>query len=126
MMLDTIFIRGVEVSTIIGVYDWEQRQARPLILDLVLGMNLRAAAASDHLRDTVDYQGVTDALIRWSAAERVQLLETLAERLARKLFDEYPIQTLKMTMNKPGAVSQAQAVGIEIERRREDYAMCGV
>lgn len=125
MTLDKVFIRGVEVRTVIGVYEWEQKQERPLQIDLELGMELRAAAASDHLRDTVDYQAVTDALIRWSATERVQLLETLAERLARKLFDEYPIQTLRLTMTKPGAVSQAQAVGIEVERRREDYAMCG-
>ena len=124
--MDTVFIRGVEVQTIVGVWDWEQKQSRPLILDLELGLDLRRAAASDQLRDTVSYQAVTDHLIQWSAKQRNQLLETLAEQLARRLFDEYPIQSLRLTMSKPGAVAAAKDVGIEIERRREDYAACGL
>lgn len=124
--MDTIYIRGVEVQTIVGVWDWEQKQSRPLVLDLELGLDLRRAAASDQLRDTVSYQAVTDHLIEWCAKQRNQLLETLAEHLARRLFDEYPIQNLRLTMSKPGAVAAAKDVGIVIERRREDYAACGL
>ena len=124
--MDKIYIRGVEVQTIVGVWDWEQKQSRPLILDLEMGLDLRRAAASDQLRDTVSYQAVTDRLIEWSAAQRNQLLETLAELLARRLFDEFPILSLRLTMSKPGAVAAAKDVGIEIERRREDYAACGL
>lgn len=123
--MDKIFIHGIEVKTTVGVYDWEQQQQRPLILDLELGMDLRPAAASDQLRDTASYQAVTDRLIEWSASQRFQLLEALAELLARRLFDEFPIQTLRLIMSKPDAVSAAKMVGIEIERRREDYAVCG-
>lgn len=124
--VDKIFIDGVEVQTIVGVYDWEQKQSRPLILDLELGMDLKPSAASDALRDTVSYKAVTDFLIEWSAKQRFQLLEALAERMARRLFDEYPIQTLRLKMSKPGAVAAAKMVGIAIERRREDYAVCGM
>lgn len=124
--MDTIYIRGVEVQTVVGVWEWEQKQSRPLVLDLELGLDLRRAAASDQLRDTVSYQAVTDHLIEWCATQRNQLLETLAERLARRLFDEYPIQSLRLTMSKPGAVAAAKDVGIVIERRREDYAACGI
>lgn len=123
--MDKIFIHGVEVKTIIGVHDWEQKQSRPLLLDIELGMDLRVSAASDQLRDTVNYQAVTDALIKWSAERRFGLLEALAELLARKLFDEFPILTLKLVISKPGAVTAAKMAGIEIERRREDYAVCG-
>lgn len=123
--MDKIFMQGVEVTTIIGVHAWEQHQPRPLLLDLELGMDLRPAAVSDQVRDTVDYQAVTDALIALTRERRFQLLETLAETLARQLFERFPIATLRLTIAKPDAVAAAKRVGVEIERRREDYAVCG-
>lgn len=123
--MDKVFIRGLEISTVIGVHAWEKRLERPLLLDLELGMDIRAAAASDMVRDAVDYQAVADAVAAFARSERFQLLETLAERLARHLFAEFPIDSLRLSMAKPGAVAKVQAVGVEIERQRGDYAVCG-
>ncbi|HUP93153.1 MAG TPA: dihydroneopterin aldolase [Solimonas sp.] len=124
-MIDTIFIRGLEVHTVIGVYAHEQRAERPLRLDLELGTEIHAAAASDRLRDAVDYHAVAEAVAALVRAERVALLETLGERIARMLFERYPILSLRLRITKPGAVPGAEAVGLEVERRREDYAACG-
>lgn len=123
--MDKVFIRGFEVETIIGVHAWEQRTPRPLIFDLDLGIDLREAAASDRVRDTVDYAAVTAAVATFTRNNPVALLETLAERLARQLFQQFPILSLRMTINKPGAVAGVKAIGVEIDRRREDYAACG-
>jgi len=123
--MDKIFIRGLEVETIIGVHAWEQRTPRPLIFDLELSVDIREAAASDRVRDAVDYAAVVAAVSGFAQKNPVALLETLAERLSRQLFQQFPILGLRMAINKPGAVAGVKAIGVEIDRRREDYAACG-
>ena len=123
--MDKVFIQGLEVETIIGVHAWEKRMPRPLILDLQLGVDTKPAAASDRVRDALDYQAVKDAVTLFVEKERVDLLETLAERLARKLFEEFPLDSIQLRITKPGAVVGVKAVGVEIERQRGDYAVCG-
>jgi dihydroneopterin aldolase len=123
--MDKVFIRGLTAHTIIGIHDWEQRAERPLVLDLVMGADARPAAASDKIRDVVDYHVISDAVMAFVKRERVQLLETMAERLARFLFAEFPIDSLELRITKPAAVPGVDAVGVEIERQRGDYAVCG-
>ncbi|HEY0916809.1 MAG TPA: dihydroneopterin aldolase [Solimonas sp.] len=124
--MDKIFLRGLQVETIIGIHAWEQRAPRPLILDLEMGTDIRDAASSDHVRDAIDYAAVTAAVVKFVSETQVGLLETLAERLSRLLFQQFPILSLRLSINKPGAVPDVKAMGVEIERRREDYAACGV
>jgi 7,8-dihydroneopterin aldolase/epimerase/oxygenase len=123
--MDRVLIRGLEVQAVIGVHGWERLAPRPLRLDLDLGTDIRAAAASDHLRDAVDYHAVCEAITAFARGTQPQLLEAFAERLARLLFERYPLLWLRLTLHKPGAVPGTQSVGVEIERRREDYAVCG-
>ena len=124
--MDKIFLRGIEVETIIGIHAWEQRAPRPLILDLELGTDIRDAASSDHVRDAMDYAAVHALVVKFVGETQVGLLETLAERLSRQLFQQFPILSLRLSINKPGAVAGVKAMGVEIDRRREDYAACGV
>ncbi|PPE74884.1 dihydroneopterin aldolase [Solimonas fluminis] len=123
--MDKIFLRGLEVETIIGIHAWEQRAPRPLILDLEMGTDIREAASSDQVRDAIDYAAVSAAVVKFVSETQVGLLETLAERLARQLFQQFPILSLRLAINKPGAVPGVKAMGVEIDRRREDYAACG-
>ena len=124
--MDTILIEGLTVETIIGVHAWEQQMPRPLRFDLELGFDIREAAASDQLRDALDYHEVARALIALTGTRQFRLLEALAETAARMLFDQCPINGLRMTIGKPGAVPEAKTVAVRIERRREDYARCGL
>jgi len=125
MTTDFILIEQLEIGMVIGVHAWEQRAPRPLVLDLELGVDIRTAAASDRLRDAVNYRAVADEILELGRSRRFQLIETLAETIARLLFDRFPITSLKLTIGKPGAVTEAKMVGVRIERRREDYAVCG-
>lgn len=125
MLIDTVFISQLEIQTVIGVHDWERQAPRPLILDLELGVDIRPAAASDHIRDALDYQAVSDALIALGRERRFLLVETMAETMARLLFERFALQRLVLSIGKPGAVTAARTVGVRIERRREDYAVCG-
>lgn len=126
MSLDTVFITALHIETIIGVHAFEQNAPRPLILDLEMGVDIREAAASDRIRDAVDYSAVADAISKLAAARRFQLIETLAETIARMVFERFPITTLRLSIGKPGAIDSAKTVGVRIDRRREDYAACGV
>jgi dihydroneopterin aldolase len=125
MLIDTVFISDLQIETIIGIHAWEQERPRPLVLDIELGVDIRPAAASDHIRDAIDYKAVSDAIIDLTRTRQFQLLETLAETIGRLIFERFPIQTLSLRIGKPGAVSEARTVGVRIQRRREDYAVCG-
>lgn len=122
--MDKIFIKGLKVETIIGVYGWERTLPRPLIFDLELGGDFSAAASSDQVRDAIDYGAVLEAVKMIATREQPALLETLAERLARELFQRFALLSLRLSIHKPGAIP-VDDVGVEIERRREDYAACG-
>lgn len=123
--MDKIFIRGLKVETIIGIYDWERTLVRPLIFDIELGFDTREAASSDRMRDSIDYAAVGQTVKDIALSLKPQLLETLAEKIARALFDQFPILSLRLVIDKPGAIPDVKGIGVEIDRRREDYAVCG-
>lgn len=123
--MDKIFIRGLKVETIIGIYDWERTLVRPLIFDIELGFDTREAASSDRMRDSIDYAAVGQTVRDIALGLKPQLLETLAEKIARALFDQFPILSLRLVIDKPGAIPDVKGIGVEIDRRREDYAVCG-
>lgn len=123
--MDKIFIRGLKVETIIGIYDWERTLLRPLIFDIELGFDTREAASSDRMRDSIDYAAVGQTVKDIALNLKPQLLETLAEKIARALFEQFPILSLRLVIDKPGAIPDVKGIGVEIDRRREDYAVCG-
>lgn len=123
--MDKIYIRGLRVETIIGIYDWERTLVRPLVFDVELGFDTREAASSDRMRDSIDYAAVGQTIREIAQELKPQLLETLAEKIARTLFDRFPILSVRLTIDKPGAIPDVKGVGVEIDRRREDYAVCG-
>ncbi len=114
--MDIVFIEGLHVQTTIGYYQWEKEIKQLLIFDLQMGTDIRAAADNDELAKTIDYAEISTLIAEFANAKVVDLLETLAEGLAAKLLAEYPIKWLKLKISKPQAVSEAQAVGVIIER----------
>ena len=116
--MDIIFIHDLRVETLIGVYPQERQSRRTLLLDLELGADIRPAAATDRLDDTLDYQAIAQRIIEFAAASDCQLVETLGERIADLVLREFAAPWLRLTVRKPGAVPEAREVGVIIERRR--------
>lgn len=114
--MDIIFIRELRVETVIGIHDWERQIKQIVVLDLELGTDIRRAAGSDHIDDTLSYSDIADRLTAFISASQFQLVETLAEQVAAILRDEFRVPWLRLTVSKPGAVSNARAVGVSIER----------
>ncbi|HEX4871211.1 MAG TPA: dihydroneopterin aldolase [Nevskiaceae bacterium] len=123
--MDTIFVTGLQVQALVGVHAHERLAPRPLVFDLEMDYDLRPSAASDALRDTLDYAAVCAGIEALCAERQPLLIETLAEQVARMLFARFPLLGLRLTLHKPGAVAGTASLGVRIERRREDYAVCG-
>jgi dihydroneopterin aldolase len=115
-MSDIVFIRALRIDTVIGVYDWEREVQQSLLLDLDMQADTRRAAASDTVGDALDYSAVADRLRDYAASHSVQLVETLAERFADLLREEFAVPWLRLRLCKPGAVAGARDVGVVIER----------
>ncbi|GGC90746.1 dihydroneopterin aldolase [Halopseudomonas salina] len=115
--MDQVFIKGLSVEAVIGVYDWERTILQPLVLDLDLGWDIRAAAAGDDLSATLDYAAVSQRVLEYVGTSQFQLVESLAERLAALIMEEFSVPWLRLRVTKPGAVSEASGgVGVLIER----------
>ncbi len=118
--MDIIFIRELRIETTIGVHPWERQIRQILLLTVELGADLRRAATTDCLDDTLNYQAVTQRVSEFAAASNFQLVETLGERIAKLLQQEFSVPWLRLTVSKPGAVRGAREVGILIERGCRD------
>ncbi|HEY5719686.1 MAG TPA: dihydroneopterin aldolase [Gammaproteobacteria bacterium] len=116
--MDTIFLRELRVETIIGIFDWERENKQTVSIDLELAADVARAAASDRIEDALDYKRVAKRISAFVAESEFQLVETLAERIAGILLDEFAVAWARVTVNKPGAIRGARDVGVRIERRR--------
>lgn len=114
--MDIVYLRGLRIDTIIGIFDWERQHRQPVVLDVEMATDIRPAAADDDIALTLNYKAVSEALIDFVEASRYELVETLAEECAALLRREFGIPWLRLTLSKPQAVSRAQDVGIVIER----------
>ena len=116
--MDKVFIEGLDIDALSGIYDWERRIRQTLRFDLEMGFDNRIPAASDDIADTLNYKAVSKRLIEFVQQSEFGLVETLAERCAAIVLDEFQVQWLRLKLSKPGAVRGAQAVGVIIERSR--------
>ena len=114
--MDIIYLNDLCIDTVIGVYDWERRVKQKVIIDLEMATDIRKAAASDSLDDTLNYKAVAKRLIDFVGQSEYQLVETLAERIAAIVMDEFHVPWLRLRLNKQGAVRGARDVGVIIER----------
>lgn len=118
--MDIVYIRELDIETVIGVYDWERTVRQKVSLDLEMGTDIRRAAAADTLEHTLDYHAVAMRLVDFVGRSEFQLVETLAEQCADIVLREFGVPWLRLRVSKPGAVREARDVGVIIERRSPD------
>ncbi|MGH1429929.1 MAG: dihydroneopterin aldolase [Neptuniibacter sp.] len=114
--MDLVYIRGLEVETVIGIYDWEREIRQVVNLDLEMGFNIQGAAQTEDVNNTLNYKTVSDRLIDFISQSEFQLVETMAEEIAQLVRNEFGVKWLRLRLGKPGAVPQAEDVGVIIER----------
>jgi dihydroneopterin aldolase len=114
--MDIVYLRDLRIDTVIGIFDWERRTTQTIILDLEMSADIARAAASDDIKDTLNYKEVAKRLIQFVGESRFQLVETLAERCTEIIREEFGVRWVRLTLNKKGAVRGADDVGVIIER----------
>ena len=114
--MDRVFINDLRIETIIGIYDWERKVRQTISLDLEMGTDIRRSAKTDAIEDTLNYKAVAKRLIAFVGDSEYQLVETLAEKIAEIVLNEFDVPWLKLTVHKPGAVRGSRDVGVIIER----------
>jgi len=117
---DRIFLRGLTAECIIGFIEWERRVKQTVVVDLELPVDCRRASISDDVADTVDYKRVAKRVLAYIEASEFKLVETLAHRLAMLLLEEFGLEWVRISLNKPGAIRSSRDVGVILERSRAD------
>ncbi len=118
--MDIVFLRDLRIETVIGIYDWERHTRQTVILDLEMGADVAKAAASDDIEDALNYKAVAKRMIAFVEESEFMLVETLAERCAQIIREEFGVPWVRLSLNKVGAVSGARDVGVIIERGERD------
>ncbi|ASK32995.1 dihydroneopterin aldolase [Alloalcanivorax mobilis] len=114
--MDIVYISDLKVSTVIGIFDWERRIRQTVSLDLEMATDIRRAAASDQIDDALDYKSIGKRVIAFIEESEFQLVETLAEKVAQMVREEFGVSWLKLRLSKPGALRGSRDVGVIIER----------
>ncbi|MFT4632713.1 MAG: dihydroneopterin aldolase [Candidatus Pseudothioglobus sp.] len=114
--MNTVYISGLRISTVIGVYDWERNIQQIVVVDLQMSADNQRAADEDNLNYTLDYGAIAAAVTAFVEASSYQLLESLAEAIAERVMADFNVQQLTLKLGKPGAVKNADDVGVIIHR----------
>jgi dihydroneopterin aldolase len=119
---DRIFLHGLEVECIIGFIEWERRIKQTIVLDVEMPVDCARAALSDDVADTLDYKKVAKRLIGFVEASDFKLVETLAHRTALLILEEFALEWVRLSINKPGAIRGSKDVGVAVLRTRADLS----
>jgi len=118
MTKDIVFIEDLRIDTIIGIYDWERETKQTIALDIEMEADNVKAASTENIDDALNYKAVAKRLISFTEESRFQLVETLSERLATIILDEFNVPWVKLKLSKLGAVTGSRSVGVIIERSK--------
>ena len=116
--MDRILIKDLMLRCILGLSEEERREKQDVLINLILWTDLRRAAASDSIKDAVDYSALKKRIITLVEGSQYHLAETLADRIASLCLEQNAVQQVQVTVEKPTALRFAHSVGVEIIRSR--------
>ncbi len=119
---DRIFLHGLAIECIIGFIEWERRIKQTIVLDVEMPVDCARAAASDDVADTLDYKQVAKRLIAFVSESEFMLVETMAHRAAMLILEEFGVEWVRLSVNKPGAIRGSKDVGVAVLRTRADIS----
>lgn len=122
MSEDRIEIRDLFLRGIVGINDWERDKKQDIIINITLSADLRAVGASDRIEDSVNYRAITKQVIAHVESAQPYTVEALATDIARICLSNSGVAKARVRVEKPGALRFSRSVGVEIERRPEDFA----
>ncbi len=118
--MDKIFIHALKTEAIIGIFDWERQVRQTVVIDLEFSGDIRKAALSDSIDDTLNYKRVAKQVLNFVETSQFHLVETLSEHIAMLILEDFGVTWVRVALSKPGAIRSSRDVGIIIERERGD------
>jgi dihydroneopterin aldolase len=118
--MDKIFIHALKTETIVGIFDWERQVKQTVVMDIEFSADIRKAALSDSIDDTLNYKGVAKRVLAFVEESSFHLVETLAEHIAMLILEEFGVSWVSIALSKPGAIRSSRDVGVKLERTRSD------
>jgi dihydroneopterin aldolase len=120
--MDTIFVHALKTEAIIGIFDWERQVKQTVIVDVEISADIRKAALSDSIEDTLNYKRVAKRVLAFVEESKFHLVETLAEHVAMLILEDFGSAWVRISLSKPGAIRSSRDVGVTLERNRDDLA----
>jgi FolB domain-containing protein len=114
--MDKTFIKDLKVNGILGIHDWERVTPREIVINVTVYTDTRRAARTDDIADCVDYSALAIKIRAHAESAARMTVEALANDLAELCLDEPKVQKVVVRVDKPGAVAEAESVGVEVER----------
>ena len=120
--MDKIFIHALKTEAIIGIFDWERQVKQTVVIDIEISADVAKAALSDSIHDTLNYKRIAKRVLAFVEESKFHLVETLVERIAMLLLEDFGIDWVSISLSKPGAIRSSRDVGVMLERDRNDLA----
>lgn len=120
-MPDQIHIADLLLRTIIGINEEEREKKQDVLINITMGVDLKAAGHSDQIEDAVNYRTITKEIIDLVEHSQFQLVEAMAHEVAGICLEDARVEYAEVRIEKPGALRFARSVGVSVVRRREDY-----
>ncbi len=120
--MDKIFIHALKTETIVGIFDWERQVKQTVLLDIEFSADIRKAARTDSIDDTLNYKRVAKRVLAFVEESRFHLVETLAEHVAMLILAEFAVSWVRISLSKPGAIRSSRDVGVMLERAAADLS----
>jgi 7,8-dihydroneopterin aldolase/epimerase/oxygenase len=118
--LDKIFIHALKTEAIVGIFDWERQVKQTVLIDIEFSADIRKAALSDSIDDTLNYKGVAKRVLSFVEESSFHLVETLAEHIAMLILQDFGVAWVRIALSKPGAIRGSRDVGVVLERQAPD------
>ena len=114
--MDKVFIKDLEVEAVVGVYDWEREVRQLISINLEMNFNTKKAGRSDRIDDALNYKNISKCIIELTESSKSKLIESLAQKIAKTVLSEFPVSSVIVTVEKPGALRGSKSVGVTIKR----------
>jgi dihydroneopterin aldolase len=121
--MDKIFIHALKTETIVGIFDWERQVKQTVVVDIEFSADIRKAALSDSIDDTLNYKRVAKRVLAFMEESSFHLVETLAENIAMLILEEFKVGWVRIALSKPGAIRSSRDVGVTLERGAADLEL---
>ncbi len=118
--MDKIFIHALKTEAIVGIFDWERQVKQTVIIDIEFSADIRRAALSDSIDDTLNYKKVAKRVLAFIEGSSFHLVESLAEHIAMLIIEEFAVAWVRISLSKPGAIRSSRDVGVVLERSSQD------